>query len=198
MNGGHCPVVNIPYCCEMSPFFTICRGENPSKDRLRFLYCGQLIGRKGVDLLLAAFSQAAVEFPNIELVLVGEGPLGAELRAKIPQSIHSRVRFAGFQPVAELPKFFAAADVFVLPSRHDGWGVVINQAIAAGLPVICSDAVGAAADLVAEKENGHIFPAGNGERLAEAISSFALSPKRSAVLDDDRGSSPASGQPSRP
>jgi glycosyltransferase involved in cell wall biosynthesis len=178
MSAGRCPVVNIPYCCDMSPFFTICLEGNRREDRTRFLYCGQLIHRKGVDILLDAFCQAAVALPDIELVLVGEGPLGPELRAKIPQSTRPRVHFAGFQPVAELPKFFAEADVFVLPSRHDGWGVVVNQAIAAGMPVISSDAVGAAADLVRENENGHLFPSGSDERLGEAICSFARHPEK--------------------
>jgi glycosyltransferase involved in cell wall biosynthesis len=178
LSRGRCPIANIPYCCDMAAFFAICREGDRCEARLRFLYCGQLIYRKGVDLLLDAFCRAAVAFPKIELMLVGEGPLGADLRAKIPPSIHPRIHFAGFQPAAKLPKFFAEADVFVLPSRHDGWGVVVNQAIAAGMPVICSDAVGAAADLVVENVNGHLFAAGNGAALAEAISTFARHPEK--------------------
>ena len=72
--------------------------------------------------------------------------------------------------------------MFVLPSRHDGWGVVVNQAIAAGLPVICSDAVGAAADLVSNGVNGYVFPSGNVEQLAEAMASFARIPAIAAIL----------------
>jgi glycosyltransferase involved in cell wall biosynthesis len=178
MSGARCPVANIPYCCEMAPFFAVRRAVNCPEGRIRFLYCGQLIHRKGVDILLDAFCQTAAAFPNIELLLVGEGPLAEEFRARVPASIRPRVQFAGFQPVAELPKFFAQGDVFVLPSRHDGWGVVVNQAIAAGLPVICSDAVGAAADLVVENENGHLFPAGDGEQLGKALASFALHPEK--------------------
>jgi len=126
-----------------------------------------------VDLLIDAFCRVAENSPQIELVLVGGGPLGAALKKQVPETIRSRVHFAGFRPVAELPKFFAESDVFVLPSRHDGWGVVVNQAAAAGMPIIASDAVGAAADLVVESENGRLFPAGNGEILQEAIASFA-------------------------
>ncbi len=66
MSGGRCTVANIPYCCDMASFFSICREEGRREDRVRFLYCGQLIHRKGVDLLLQAFCAAAVEFPNIE------------------------------------------------------------------------------------------------------------------------------------
>ena len=178
MSSGRCPVVNIPYCCDMAPFFAIGDWRVRADSRVRFLYCGQLIHRKGVDLLLDAFCRTAARFSHVELMLVGEGPLRAELRTRIPQAVQSRIHFAGFQPVAELPRFFAEADVFVLPSRHDGWGVVVNQAIAAGMPVICSDAVGAAADLIVENENGCLFPAGDGERLAEAVSSFVRHPEK--------------------
>jgi glycosyltransferase involved in cell wall biosynthesis len=178
LSGGRCPVANIPYCCDMEPFLRIRRDAGGSPHRIRFLYCGQLIRRKGVDLLVDAFCKTAERFPRIELLLVGEGPLREALTEQVPAQHRSRVQFAGFQPVAELPRYFAEADVFVLPSRHDGWGVVVNQAAAAGMPIICSDAVGAAADLIIENENGCIFPAGNAEQLANAIALFAGSPER--------------------
>jgi glycosyltransferase involved in cell wall biosynthesis len=177
MTAGRCPVSNIPYCCDMKPFLATAIKESGCGERVRFLYCGQLIHRKGVDLLIDAFCQAAGEFPSIELVLVGTGPLQATLEARIPPAFRARVRFAGFRPVAELPRFFADADVFVLPSRHDGWGVVVNQAIAAGLAVICTDAVGAA-DLVVEDRNGYVIAAGESEAIRRAICAFAADPAR--------------------
>jgi len=73
---------------------------------------------------------------------------------------------------------FAEADAFVLPSLHDGWGVVVNQALGAGLPVIASDTVGAAGDLVRHGENGLIVPAGNVAALEVAIRTFAEGPDR--------------------
>lgn len=167
-----CPVANIPYCCDMQPFFDIRRDHRAERGRVRFLYCGQLIRRKGVDLLIDAFCKSARLFPRIDLTLVGDGPLRAELENRIPADIRPRVHFAGFHPVAKLPPFFAEADVFVLPSRHDGWGVVVNQAVAAGLPVICSDAVGAA-DLVADGVNGCIVSAGDGESLRRTIAAVS-------------------------
>lgn len=175
---NHCPVANIPYCCEMQPFFDIRRDHRAERGSVRFLYCGQLIRRKGVDLLIDAFCESARLVSRIDLTLVGDGPLREELENRIPLGIRPRVHFAGFHPVAKLPPFFAEADVFVLPSRHDGWGVVVNQAVAAGLPVICSDAVGAAADLAIENENGHLFPAGDVARLKDAMVSFAREPSR--------------------
>ena len=95
-----------------------------------------------------------------------------ELLAALPPTVRERSAYAGFQPPEELPRFFAKADVFVLPSRYDGWGVVVNQAIAAGLPVICSDMVGAGHDLVDEEKNGLKFQAGDAASLAEKMKRF--------------------------
>ncbi len=86
--------------------------------------------------------------------------------------------FKGFVQSSALPDAFAQADVFVLPSRHDGWGLVINEAIAAGMPVITTDCVGAAADLVEDGRNGFVGPADNAETLVTAIDRFITDPAR--------------------
>jgi glycosyltransferase involved in cell wall biosynthesis len=93
--------------------------------------------------------------------------------ASLAPSVRGRVRYAGFQAPDALPKFFAQADVFVLPSRHDGWGVVVNQALGAGLPIIASDHAGAAHDLVRGGTNGFTFPAGDANALAAAMLRYA-------------------------
>lgn len=170
-----CLVRNIPYCCNVEPFLAIPRETTAREDApVRFLFCGQLIARKGVDLLLRAFLTVADRHERVQLTLVGEGPLHATLQAAIPQRHRDKVVLAGFQSVTQLPRWFAEADVFVLPSRHDGWGVVVQQAVAAGLPVVVSDAVGAAPDLVREGYNGHVVPAGQSEPLARVLESLAL------------------------
>src|SRR5262249_36551119 len=74
--------------------------------------------------------------------------------------------------------YFAQANVFVLPSLHDGWGVVINQAISAGMAVIASDTVGAAIDLVTDHVNGHLFPSQDETALTAAPRGFAEHPER--------------------
>jgi glycosyltransferase involved in cell wall biosynthesis len=81
------------------------------------------------------------------------------------------VVFAGFKNQKELPSLYAAADVLVVPSLSEAWGLVVNEAMCFGLPVIVSDRVGAAVDLVREGENGFIFPVGDIDRLAEDLSS---------------------------
>jgi len=171
-----CDIANIPYHTDLSPFL-----EQPrcsSTERTRILYCGQLIERKGVHHLLEAFLSLADKFPELELQLVGEGPLRSSLAERVPERFKKRVEFAGFQKVDDLPGFFAAADIFVLPSRHDGWGVVVNQALAAGLPIVCSSAVGAAADLVAPGSNGFIVPPGDATALSQSIRDLAADRER--------------------
>lgn len=170
---ARCEVENIPYCCDLNSFRNVHRN---CAETVRFLYCGQLIHRKALDLLLPAFLQVADRFPACSLTLVGEGPLRGELQRRIPESHSHRVTFAGFQPIEKLPQWFGLADVLVLPSRYDGWGVVVNQAIGAGLAVLCSDAVGAAEDLVRTEFNGMVFPSEDQEALFECLAAFASDP----------------------
>lgn len=164
------PVFNIPYHCALSPF-AIARTARDAA-AVTFLFCGQMIARKGLDILLAAFVQLPA---SARLLLVGrEAGLPAML-ATLPPAARERVEYAGFQSPDALPAFFARADVFVLPSRHDGWGVVVNQALGAGLPIIVSDRVGAGYDLVVPGENGARFPAGNAPALAEEMRRYCES-----------------------
>ena len=165
----------IPYHCELAPFMNAPRRRENEND-IVFLFCGQMIARKGVDILLEAFRSAATKFPSARLLLVGrEADLPAMLEG-MPEPARSHVTYAGFQAPDALPEFFAKADVFVLPSRYDGWGVVVNQALGAGLPIVCSDAVGAAHDLVEDGINGLKFPSGNANALARAMERFAAEP----------------------
>ena len=169
----------IPYHCELAAFQTAPRPERDPAETT-FFFCGQMIARKGLDHLLAAFSALAERRPRVRLLLAGREAELLALLAALPEAVRARIEYAGFQPPEELPRYFARADVFILPSRYDGWGVVVNQAIGAGLPVICSDAVGAGYDLVEEGVNGLLFPAGNAGALAECMERFAARPALAA------------------
>lgn len=179
-----CIVRNVPYCCDIADFLAIDRPAQSLQDtsKLSILYCGQLIERKGVDLLVEAFSRIASAHSNVALTLVGTGPMADRLASAVPDRLRDRVTFAGFQPVSALPAYFSAADMFVLPSRHDGWGVVVNQAIAAGLAVIASESVGAAVELVQPNVNGLIVPTGDVDRLTDAIRQLVESPSNIARM----------------
>lgn len=166
------PVFNIPYHCGLRAF-----SEAPRRERepgtVTFLFCGQMIARKGLDHLLTAFSTLP---ENARLLLVGREAELPQMLGALPEVVRARIRYAGFQAPDALPGFFAQADVFVLPSRYDGWGVVVNQALGAGLPIIASDQVGAAHDLVSPGENGFPFPAGDATALGEMMRQFTDNP----------------------
>ncbi|MEP6671912.1 MAG: glycosyltransferase family 4 protein [Chthoniobacter sp.] len=162
----------IPYFCDLDPFFAVPR-RTRNDGHIVFLFCGQMIARKGVDLLLEAFQRLGTA---ARLLLVGREAELPALLAPLPAHLRERITYAGFQAPEELPRFFGQADVFVLPSRYDGWGVVVNQALGAGLPIICSDMVGAGRDLVEEEINGFRFPMGHAATLAEKMQRFVVQP----------------------
>lgn len=171
----------IPYHCDLRPFLDAPRpARNPGETV--FLFCGQMIARKGVDLLLAAFGRVAAQNRNAKLLLVGREAELPQLLAPLDPAIRAQISYAGFRPPEELPRFFAQADVFVLPSRYDGWGVVVNQALGAGLPVICSGEVGAGDDLIGEEINGLKFQTGDAHSLAEKMQRFVTEPALSVRM----------------
>jgi glycosyltransferase involved in cell wall biosynthesis len=165
----HIRVFNIPYFCDLEPFRAAATAtKKRNEHRVDVLFSGQLIERKGVDLLIRAFALVADQVPELHLRLIGTGPALTVLMDMVPVRLQERIHFLGFQQSAAIPKIFAAADMFVLPSRHDGWGVVVNEALGSGLPIIVSNRVGAR-DLVENDCNGFVIAAGDVEALANAL-----------------------------
>jgi glycosyltransferase involved in cell wall biosynthesis len=195
----------LPYCCDIDRYAAVAPERvRVLKRRLRcegqtvFLFSGQMNERKGVDVVLAAFGRVAEECPDTALVLLGDGPRREEFEHLVPFRLRSRVHFAGHVPQEELPDYFAAADVFVFPSRHDGWGVVVNEACAAGLPVIATCQTGAAHDLVVHGQSGFLMQREDVAGFAAAMRHFVDHPqdrvsfgKRSRELVEEY--SPAKG-----
>ncbi|WP_437191431.1 glycosyltransferase [Planctomicrobium sp. SH527] len=125
-----------------------------------FLASNRFIPKKNLSTLLQAFSiYRKLAGPQAcDLVLLGDGPMKAELQAQCVQlQITHCVHFPGFKQYEELPGFYAFADAFVHASTTEQWGLVINEAMSAGLPVIVSEACGAAKDLVGNGLNGFVF-----------------------------------------
>ena len=168
------PIFNIPYYCDLAAFSQ----EIPPRPRtpVTILFCGQMIARKGVDLLLQGFENLIQMGLTARLLLVGREADLPEMLTKVRETTREYTEYAGFQAPEDLPQFFRQADIFVLPSRHDGWGVVVNQAVGAGLPVICSDAVGAAHDLIEPGVNGYLFPAGDVVTLTQILADYLQNP----------------------
>ncbi len=134
-----------------------------------FLYVGQLIERKGALDLLAAHERIVERLPGAQLALVGYGPLESALRERVASREIPGVIFAGHVKLEDLPRYYAAADVFVLPSHEEVWGLVLNEAAASGLPLVTTSVTGAAADVVVPGRNGHVVPACQPEALAAAL-----------------------------
>lgn len=145
------------------------------QDAVVVLFCAKLQPWKRPHDLVRAFAKAAGA--NGYLVFVGDGPLRLDLESESASlGISERVRFVGFVNQSGLPEVYTASDVLVLPSGYEAFGVVVNEAMLCGCPVIVSDSVGAGFDLVREGETGFVFPTGDVEALStllrEALQSF--------------------------
>jgi glycosyltransferase involved in cell wall biosynthesis len=138
-----------------------------------FLFCGKLIPKKRPLDLLQAARRATAERAALHVLVVGNGELTAEARALV-ESHRLPVTFAGFLNQTEIVDAYVAADCLVLPSdAGETWGLVVNEAMACGLPAIVSDQVGCGPDLVDDGVTGAICPTGDVDALARKLATFA-------------------------
>jgi len=143
----------------------------------RFLFLGQLIPRKGIDLLLLAMRDVLATHPNARLELAGKDqPGGLYERMAERLEITHGVRFSGVVDAGHIGNVLQRSDVLILPSRHDGWGVVLNEGASLGKALIASDACGAAHHLVDTEINGYRFPNGDRSALASAMLTYCRNP----------------------
>ena len=139
-----------------------------------FIYVGRLWWGKGINYLLEAFEQAQqATRSEMSLMLVGDGPEEEALRSNCDIRNIRNVIFAGFHQSEELPRFYAAADVFVFPTLGDPYGLVVDEAMASSLPVISTSAAGEITDRVIEGVNGYIVPPGDVKAFAECMVKFS-------------------------
>lgn len=138
-------------------------------ERMLIVFSAKLIPRKDPLTLLRA---VAAMRERAAVLFLGNGELREELE-RFAREHGVAAHFAGFVNQSELPKHYAAGDVLVLPSLVEPRGLVINEAMACGLPIIASDRVGAIGDLVRDGENAFVFPAGDAEALAHALDRMA-------------------------
>ncbi len=117
--------------------------------------------------------------PDAIHILVGDGPMRGEVERAVADRAVPDVHLPGFLNRSEVARAYAAADVFVLPSAlHETWGAVVNEAMNFSLPVVVTDKVGCAADLVRNGENGYVVPSDDVTDLARAIESLVQDPER--------------------
>lgn len=189
-----------PYCVDARPF----QPGEPDRNRLRpatrrelgladdaiaLLFSGKLVVRKGVDLLPEAVRLLPEELRRrVVLLFLGDGELRPQLEADCGHEPLIGCRFLGFQNQTALSRFYHAADLLVLPSRQgETWGLVVNEALEHGLPVVAADAVGAVPDLVHPGRTGEVFLQSTPDAVAAAVGRAAALVGRSDVRDHCRG-----------
>lgn len=141
-----------------------------------YLYAGKLEAKKRIIDLLTALDVARRVSPDVHLLVVGDGELMGEAR-EIVRERALPVTFTGFLNQTEITRAYAAADCLILPSDYgETWGLVVNEAMACGLPAIVSDRVGCGPDLIEEGRTGFVFPFGNTEALGSMMAKLAGAP----------------------
>ena len=145
----------------------ICKETLGLESRKMVLTIGQFIHRKGFDILLEAWSKELDE--NYSLVIVGGGEEENQYQQYISDHNLKNIQLVGFKQKEKIFEYYKAADLFVLPTREDIWGLVVNEAMAMGLPVVSTDMCVAAAELIEDGVNGYIVPVNDSKELAEAM-----------------------------
>jgi glycosyltransferase involved in cell wall biosynthesis len=147
-----------------------------SEQQSVILFCAKLqLWKRPMDLL-RAFADAKLS--QAVLVFAGDGPQREELEAQAARlGLRQRVRFLGFVNQSQLPAIYTSADVMVLPSIYEPFAVVVNEAMCCGCPVMVSDRVGAARDLVAPVRADFVFQAGDTAALTRTLRTALADPK---------------------
>src|SRR5215472_4107196 len=187
--GPDMPQFLMPYAVDNAYFAARAAAADPNQLRSELdlapgrpiiLFASKLQTRKHADHLLEAYARlcASPRTAVPYLLIVGDGEERASLEARARELSLEGIRFLGFRNQSELPGLFALADVFVLPSRHEPWGLIVNEAMAAGCAVIVSDEVGAHSDLVTDGVEGFVFPVGDIDALTSALARAVSTPEQ--------------------
>jgi glycosyltransferase involved in cell wall biosynthesis len=142
-------------------------------DNIVVLYVGRLEPYKGVAVLLEGFEKALKQNRNLMLAVIGDGSMMQDVKNFRDRLGLSRVHIAGRQSVESVTQWMRSSEMLVLPSLHEQWGMVVNEAMTCGLPVIVSDACGCADDLVENGRTGFVFPSGDLEEFAARVLQLA-------------------------
>jgi len=197
--GAGFPIFSMPYAVDNAYFqqrseaaaagrtdFQASLGLDPARPVI--LFASKLQSRKHCDHLIEAylkFTAPAGPTPPPYLLIVGDGEQRPVLEQQVKQAgREDDIRFLGFRNQSELPRFFDLASVFVLPSRHEPWGLIVNEVMNAGRAVIVSSEAGCQPDLVTDGMEGCVFPAGNVDALADALHRVFRTPETAPAMGE--------------
>jgi glycosyltransferase involved in cell wall biosynthesis/4-amino-4-deoxy-L-arabinose transferase-like glycosyltransferase len=171
----------VPIATDVSVFSNV---SHVSSDHPRILTIARLFPEKGVDVLLRAFARLKEKTSRAHLTIVGDGPEKESLvRLAGELKLDSVVEFVGSKTPEEIRQYLANVDVYVQPSRFEGWGMAVVEAAAAGVPIVMTD-VGLAGEVIRDGESGHVVPVENPERLAEAILQTIQHPEETRQMSE--------------
>ena len=185
----------IPHVIDNEHFSTESKRLRPIRNRLRqqwglaseatvFLFVGKFVEKKRPLDFLRAMKLVAESGCVVAGLMAGDGPLRAECEQFV-QAKHLPVSFTGFLNQSEITKAYVAADALVLPSDGgETWGLVVNEAMACGLPCFISDRVGCGPDMVASNETGDIFRLGDTHHIARLLLQFAKNERARVYLSE--------------
>jgi len=149
--------------------------------RFMFLFSGKLIPRKDPFAVLEAIRRMP-RSEDVGLIVLGDGVLAPEFTLRARVQLADRLIAPGFVNQSQLGSYFLAADALVMPSRHETWGLVVNEAMQYGLPAIVSDRTGCHRDLVHDGSTGFVYPVGREDVLAQHMQELVDMPERTARM----------------
>lgn len=178
-------IVMVPYAVDNDRFITgstltiqertaILKRFGASTRKPVVLYASKFQRRKRPDDLLKAVARLRDGGTECTVLLVGSGEMDGELKQLTAALALNDVYFTGFINQNDLPQVYAASDIFVLPSENEPWGLIVNEVMCAGLPVVIAEQVGCVPDLVHDGDNGFLFQAGDVDGLARALRPLLL------------------------
>jgi len=175
---------SVPFAYFLSEEHTTDKEKKQDDATFNIIFVGQLIERKRVQDVLLALARHASDW-SFRLTVVGDGPEGDALRALGERLLPGRIDWLGMRLIEEVPQLIEQSDLLILPSRHDGWGAVVSEALILGTPAVCSDRCGAAGVVRASKVGG-VFPVGHVEALSAlvltALSEGRVTAERRAII----------------
>jgi glycosyltransferase involved in cell wall biosynthesis len=197
--GEEFPLTRMPYAVDNEFFRRKALEAAPHREKLRselgleagrpvILFASKLLTRKRCIDLVEAFIRLAPSpgtDPSAYLLIVGDGEERTHLEARIRDSNLSSIRFLGFRNQSELPQFYDLCDVFVLPSIHEPWGLIVNEVMNVGRPVVVTDQVGCQPDLVHDGFNGFVYPAFDVDVLSQCLRRLIDDPALRATMGEN-------------